>query len=104
MYTEAAKLRWKSHVYECYNVEVIVAQNRIAHQFECKMCTHKIKRYQDTGDKNSTGNLANHAVQCYGEEEFNAMKERKKNSTGTLTVRLTDIRYPRVALSRDQMR
>lgn len=67
---------WKSPVYAFYepNPEVTYINNRHCHEFKCaaRGCKYRSRRYLDTKDKSSTGNLIKHTRSCWGEEAWAA--------------------------------
>ncbi|CDO72042.1 hypothetical protein BN946_scf184943.g77 [Trametes cinnabarina] len=65
---ERLKKSWDVPVYALYSVSLPLHKpKRPYHIFSCKKCSHKIDRYLDTQDKNSTGNLHKHAKKCFSE-------------------------------------
>ncbi|KAL1690457.1 hypothetical protein GGG16DRAFT_55660, partial [Schizophyllum commune] len=68
---------WTGFIYAFYKPHVALEYvsgkggiQRLAHVFLCfnKGCQHSIRRYQDTSDKYSTGNMLRHAESCWGKE------------------------------------
>jgi hypothetical protein len=72
---------WKSPVYAFYQPipDVTYVNDRRCHEFKCaaRGCKFKSRRYLDTKDKSSTGNLIKHARSCWGEEAWIAANECK---------------------------
>jgi hypothetical protein len=69
------KKKWKSPIYQFFLEDVSVSYNngRKYHFFRCAHAHCKgrkpgVRRYQDTGDKNSTANLKAHALGCFGQD------------------------------------
>ncbi|KAI0691921.1 hypothetical protein C8T65DRAFT_586995 [Cerioporus squamosus] len=79
MISEKRQGRWNSYIYVFYKpmVEIIViSPTKITHEFTCAKpgCKETIRRYQDTEDATSTGNMTGHAVACWGNEIVSAVK------------------------------
>ncbi|KAF8546590.1 hypothetical protein OG21DRAFT_1479656 [Imleria badia] len=72
---------WNSHVYAFFDPTptIRVIDGRRAHEFQCcaRSCKVKIRRYLDTKDARSTGNLRKHVKVCWGEEVLKAADEAK---------------------------
>lgn len=65
---------WNSPIYAFYSKATIkYSGTRLYHNFACvgKGCNTSIRRYQDTGDAKSTGNLRRHADTCWGKAAVN---------------------------------
>ena len=69
--------KWTSPIYAFYHttpkIDHVAGKGgvmRRVHVFSCfnKACKHTIRRYQDTSDKYSTGNMLRHAESCWGKE------------------------------------
>jgi hypothetical protein len=62
------KPRLTSYVYAFYKPNPVATHGRPGLVFECAKegCTKIINRFDDTGDKRSTGNLGRHASDCWG--------------------------------------
>ncbi|THV05844.1 hypothetical protein K435DRAFT_562725, partial [Dendrothele bispora CBS 962.96] len=71
---------WYSPIYGFYKKPFVeYVEKRKVHTFACLFCKVKVRRYQDTTDKNSPSGLARHAKACIGEQEVkNAMESGKK--------------------------
>ncbi|TFK78990.1 hypothetical protein K466DRAFT_457331, partial [Polyporus arcularius HHB13444] len=98
---EKRQKRWTSHVYAFYKPEVkivVISPTKIGHEFMCAKpgCKETVRRYLDTEDATSTGNLSTHAVACWGAEIVCAAKAtgnptkarpmvEKFGRTGTIT-------------------
>ena len=71
-YTERAQQRWRSPIYGFFrsDVEVSYKNGRRLHVFRCaaKGCKAEVRRYLDTGDRASSGNLFKHARACWGDD------------------------------------
>ena len=73
-----------SPVYAFYgqtpNIEYV--NGRKCHVFSCKgrSCKHTIRRYLDTTDAKSTGNMVKHARKCWGEDSVNQVLQIVKNA------------------------
>lgn len=67
---------WTSPVYALYEPipDIEYVEGRRCHVFKCgaRGCTFSSRRYLDTKDKASTGNLLRHAKTCWGEDCWNA--------------------------------
>lgn len=66
--------RWTSPVYAFYQAipEIEYVDGRRAHVFKCaaKSCTYKCRRFLDSPDRSSTGNLIKHVKSCWGEAAY----------------------------------
>lgn len=65
----------------------------------CLLCKKPVKRYQDTGDYASTGNITAHAKKCFGAGVVAKFREHAKSySVSELWTLATDerIRTPRI--------
>ncbi|TFK73078.1 hypothetical protein BDN72DRAFT_791600, partial [Pluteus cervinus] len=75
---ERMKSQWISHVYAFFTEPVVNVDldGRIAHVFRCqgRNCSHVVRRYQDTKDRVSTGNMFKHVKACWGHEVLDAAK------------------------------
>ncbi|KAJ2974858.1 hypothetical protein NUW54_g11827 [Trametes sanguinea] len=69
---ERLKADWTSPVYAFYKAtpDIVYEKGRRAHVFAClaKGCKYTCRRYLDTGDSSSTGNLRRHVRKCWGAE------------------------------------
>ncbi|KAH7903433.1 hypothetical protein BJ138DRAFT_976062, partial [Hygrophoropsis aurantiaca] len=69
---------WTSPVYAFFHPDPLIeyVDGRRVHVFKCaaKSCKHRVRRYLDTGDATSTGNLRKHVKSCWGEEVLDATK------------------------------
>lgn len=69
---ERLRADWTSPVYAFYKAtpEIVYEKNRRAHVFACvaKGCKYTCRRFLDTGDSSSTGNLRRHVRKCWGAE------------------------------------
>jgi hypothetical protein len=67
---------WTSQVYGFFEKPKLVQtdDNRMAHEFKCAKpgCMARIRRYLDTKDAKSTGNLRKHVKSCRSEEVLQA--------------------------------
>ena len=74
-YTEHAQQRWRSPIYGFFHpaIEISYKNGRRSHVFRCaaKGCKAEVRRYLDTGDRASSGNLFKHARACWGNEVVN---------------------------------
>lgn len=63
---------WTSPVYAFYGKtpDIVYDGKHRVHVFHCaaKGCKYTCRRYLDTGDSSSTGNLRRHVKKCWGEE------------------------------------
>jgi hypothetical protein len=66
---------WRSAIYHFYNPNVSIGyeDDRLFHFFKCtarvcKAAMGGVRRYQDSKDRNSTTNLKQHAIRCFGAE------------------------------------
>jgi hypothetical protein len=68
-------------VYAFYNPipEIAYVDKRRCHEFKCgaRGCKYTSRRYLDTKDKASTGNLVKHAKSCWGEDAWRAAEQCK---------------------------
>jgi len=57
--------------------EIAYVNKRRCHEFKCagRGCKYTCRRYLDTKDKASTGNMVKHAKQCWGEEAWRAAEK-----------------------------
>ncbi|KAE9407640.1 hypothetical protein BT96DRAFT_763042, partial [Gymnopus androsaceus JB14] len=75
---ERIRARWTSPIYSFFKSDVTVGyeKGRKYHYFTCNACHCKgkggLRRYQDSSDKNSPGNLKKHAVNCFGQDTVDA--------------------------------
>ncbi|TRM62977.1 hypothetical protein BD626DRAFT_403599, partial [Schizophyllum amplum] len=74
---ERMKRKWKGYIYTFYHpdpeIEYVAGKGgvpRRVHTFRCfnKGCKQTVRRYLDTGDRVSTGNMTRHAQRCWGED------------------------------------
>lgn len=67
---------WKSPAYAFFepNPTIEYTNGRRCHAFKCaaKSCKHVCRRYLDTKDKGSTGNMIKHITTCWGEDAWKA--------------------------------
>ncbi|KAF8162011.1 hypothetical protein BJ912DRAFT_823218, partial [Pholiota molesta] len=67
---------WTSPVYSFFEPlpTIDYVNGRRCHTFKCaaKGCKFTARRYLDTGDRSSTGNLGRHAKACWGEDAWKA--------------------------------
>ncbi|KDR67834.1 hypothetical protein GALMADRAFT_79372 [Galerina marginata CBS 339.88] len=76
---------WNSPIYVFFKPEPAIeyVKGRCVHVFECaaKPCKGRggcyVRRYLDTGDAKSTGNLRKHAKVCWGEDAVAAADDTK---------------------------
>lgn len=70
---------WKSPVYAFYEPvpEIEYINQRRCHAFKCMGISYKYtpRRFLDTKDKSSTGNLIKHVKNCWGNEVWAAASE-----------------------------
>ena len=78
-FVECMSKEWCSPVYPFYKVEVIHRNGHCTHQFSCHRnhCSVKIRRFLDTKDSRSTGNLHKHIKFCWGVGVMNATDDAK---------------------------
>jgi hypothetical protein len=77
-FTERLQNKWRSPIYAFFRneVNIVSVDGRSAHEFICSAthCTGKggnpqiVRRFLDTSDKKSTGNLRRHTIKCWGEK------------------------------------
>ncbi len=64
--------QWNSPIYAFFEARPTIeyVEGRRTHVFKClaRGCGQKIRRYLDSKDRSSTGNLRRHARSCWGEE------------------------------------
>lgn len=81
---------WKSPIYAFYGPipEITHVKGRRCHEFKCaaRGCKYKSRRYLDTKDKASTGNLIKHAKSCWGDEAWKTANECKNATEARATV------------------
>ena len=81
---------WKAQVYAFYDpIPVVAYMNmRRCHEFKCaaRGCKYISRRYLDTKDRASTGNMIKHAKQCWGEEAWNAASQCRSATEARLNV------------------
>lgn len=75
---ERLSKEWVSPIYAFFHPTpyIVSVDGRRVHEFKCSATNCKgrgknprvVRRYLDTSDRNSTGNLRKHARQCWGEE------------------------------------
>ena len=72
---------WTSPVYVFFEPQprVVVVDKRRAHEFRCCVhgCKLTIRRFLDTGDACSTGNMRKHIKSCWGPEVLAATDDAK---------------------------
>ena len=70
---------WTSPVYPFFEAKVIHSGGRCVHQFCCcgHHCNVKIRRFLDTKDSKSTGNLRKHIRSCWGIDVMNTTDDTK---------------------------
>ena len=72
MTTARLQSKWTSIYYGFFltDVEIEFVGGRCSHLFTCakESCAVKVRRYLDTGDATSTGNLRGHVLKCWGKE------------------------------------
>ncbi|EPT01252.1 hypothetical protein FOMPIDRAFT_1091464, partial [Fomitopsis schrenkii] len=84
--------RWTAPVYAFFkpNVSIEYVKGRRVHVFRCANagCKHVIRRYLDTGDTKSTGNLRKHVKSCWGKEALDAAdtKESALDARGAVST------------------
>ncbi|KAI1789295.1 hypothetical protein LXA43DRAFT_893148 [Ganoderma leucocontextum] len=70
------KSGWKSTIYAFYDPTPTVeyVSTRRSHVFHClgRGCKAKVRRFLDTKDYNSTSNMRQHTIKCWGEEAVEA--------------------------------
>jgi hypothetical protein len=80
---------WTAPIYAFFLPTPVIEyfKDRRCHTFECaaKSCRHRVRRFLDTGDAKSTGNMRKHAKKCWSAEVI-ALADRAKNAN---EVRLT---------------
>jgi hypothetical protein len=81
---------WKSPIYAFYKPipNVAKVKGRPCHEFMCaaRGCKYTSRRYLDTKDKASTGNLIKHAKSCWGDEAWKAANECNNATDARATV------------------
>ncbi|KAH7904263.1 hypothetical protein BJ138DRAFT_967579, partial [Hygrophoropsis aurantiaca] len=74
--SERLSKKWTSPIYGFYHPvpEIEYVGSRRCHTFQCasRRCSYKCRRFLDTCDANSTGNLRKHARICWGEDALKA--------------------------------
>jgi hypothetical protein len=73
---ERLSKRWTSPIYAFFHPQLLiqVINGRRCHIFACaaKTCRYACRRFLDTADANSTGNLRKHVRSCWGDEALAA--------------------------------
>lgn len=73
--------KWSSPMYAFFSPRpnIIYVAGRRVHSFKClaKGCKYEVKRYLDTKDATSTGNMSRHVASCWGKEAYDAAKSAK---------------------------
>jgi hypothetical protein len=81
---------WKSPAYAFFEPipDIQYKNGRRSHVFKCaaKSCKSTCRRFLDTGDKTSTGNLIKHIRNCWGEDAWKAALECKDSSEAAEVV------------------
>jgi hypothetical protein len=76
--TERLSEKWTSCIYAFFELipNISYVEGRRYHAFQCaaKSCNFKSRRFLDTTDANSTGNMCRHVRKCWGEEPLNAVE------------------------------
>jgi hypothetical protein len=72
---------WTSPIYAFFEPKPLVEEQngRRSHLFKCasRSCKTTIRRYLDTKDARSTGNMRKHARKCWGDEPVSAADDAK---------------------------
>ena len=72
-------MEWKSAIYAFYSPVPTIGYvaGRCCHIFKClgKSCKHQVRRFLDTGDKASMGNMRKHVKSCWGEDMLSTAQE-----------------------------
>ena len=83
---------WTAPIYAFFLPTPVIEyiQGRRCHAFQCaaKSCQHSVRRFLDTGDAKSTGNMQKHAKKCWSAEVI-ASADKAKNAN---EVRLTTVK------------
>ncbi|EPS97338.1 hypothetical protein FOMPIDRAFT_8037, partial [Fomitopsis schrenkii] len=70
--------KWSSPMYVFFkpDASILEVNGRRAHIFHCANtgCKRTVRRYLDTSDATSTGNLRKHIIECWSQEALNAAK------------------------------
>ena len=81
---------WKSPIYAFYHPipDVAYVNEWCCHEFKCagRGCKYKARRYLDTKDKSSTGNLIKHVRACWGEEAWAVANKCKDAAEARVVV------------------
>ena len=90
MKSERLSKDWKAMVYAFYNAipKIAYINKRRCHEFKCaaRGCKYTSRRYLDTKDKASTGNMVKHAKQCWGEDTWRAAEKCHNAADARSTV------------------
>jgi hypothetical protein len=88
--SERLKKDWNSPVYAFFHPEADIeyVHGRRCHVFKCaaKGCQQRIRRFLDTGDARSTGNMRKHVKNCWGEDALAAAAQTKNAREARETV------------------
>jgi hypothetical protein len=92
MSIDRMKKGWNTTVYAFYDPNPATEYNsngRKCHVFRCtgRGCTQLIKRYLDTSDAQSTGNMRRHVKKCWGEDVLSAAESTKDPKERTKVIR-----------------
>lgn len=72
---------WSSPIYAFFEAEPVIEEKsgRRSHLFRCtgRGCKVTIRRYLDTKDARSTGNMRKHVKKCWGDDAVSAADEAK---------------------------
>ncbi|TFK81780.1 hypothetical protein K466DRAFT_501565, partial [Polyporus arcularius HHB13444] len=87
---------WNSPIYAFFEPrpEIEYVDGRRTHAFKCmaRGCKVRVRRYLDSKDRSSTGNLRRHAKSCWGEEAVDAaceavnLAEARENIVGSILL------------------
>ena len=90
---------WNSPIYAFFNPlpTISVVKGRTCHEFICSAPICKgsgsdrrvVRRFLDTGDKNSTSNMRKHAKHCWGADIIEKADEAVKNELTVDNIRQT---------------
>jgi hypothetical protein len=93
---------WGAPIYAFFKPDPVVeyVDGRRCHAFQClaKTCKQKtrvVRRYLDTGDAKSTGNMRKHAKKCWG-DDIVATADKAKSATDVRNTTVKGVLNPQL--------
>ena len=78
---EQLQRKWTSPIYQFFDPvpDIRIVDGQRVHEFKCSAhgCKARIRRYLDTKDSRSTGNMRRHAKSCWGNDVAQAADDAK---------------------------